>query len=362
MKKRGLLRTSLLFLILFLTGCSDKGSAEEYLGEQITTVKEKDFEKLSFLLEEGIEKSNEQYVLQFPTELKEPYLLFLQEAFRTVEFEAADAKKNGDSQYTVRLSYRPLDIAASTQIVTNQFLDSLDSSDLQAAVSALLESSKSALKENSHYSEKTYTTLSIDKTDDGFRITDSEFKALLSQTLKEYMSPYNSVCELLNAQDLLKSYLDASFKGDAVQFAKHTGKTEREALAWYNDGSFAPSSDMAPAYEEQYTDALKALLKQCVYTVGIPKKETGIYNYTVNVEVTPNNSLLKVLDDWRKGAYYSEEEVDKALIELIKKYAETPSYGEKTAVTVSLNLNSIAEAGNEGAELTELARTILPIP
>lgn len=362
MKKRGLLRTSLLFLILFLTGCSDKDSAEEYLGEQITTVKEKDSRQLNFLLEEGIEKSNGQYVLQFPNELKEPYLLFLQEALRTVEFEAADAKRNGGSQYTVRLSYRPLDIAASTQSVTNQFLDSLDSSDLQAAVSALLESSKSALKENPHYSEKTYTTLSIDKTDDGFRITESEFKALLSQTLKEYMSPYNSVCELLNARDLLKSYLDASFKGDVAQFAKHTGKTEREALAWYNDGTFAPSSDMASAYKEQYADALKALLKQCVYTVRIPKKEAGIYSYTVDVEVTPNNSLLKVLDDWKTGVYYSEEEVDRSLIELIKKYAETPSYGEKTVVTVPLNLTSIMEAGNEGAELTELARTILPIP
>ena len=70
MMKRRFLLPLTLFLLFLLTGCADKNSADKYLGEQITMIKEKDSGKLSRLLEEGIEESNKNYTLQFPDDTK----------------------------------------------------------------------------------------------------------------------------------------------------------------------------------------------------------------------------------------------------------------------------------------------------
>lgn len=125
MKKRLFLSTFTAFLLLILTGCTDKNSADKYFGEQITSIKETNPEKLSFLLEDGIEESNSLYVLEFPEELKEAYLSFLQEAFKTVKFEVTDAKKNGKGAFTVQVSYTPLDIAAAAKETDETFLSTL---------------------------------------------------------------------------------------------------------------------------------------------------------------------------------------------------------------------------------------------
>lgn len=362
MRKRQFLFTLTLLLSFILAGCSDKDSADQYFGEQITSIKETDAEKLSFLLEDGVEESNSQYILQFPEELRASYLSFLQEAFKTIEFEMTSAKKNGEDGFTVQVSYTPLDVTATLQTATEEYLSSLASSDLTGEVTALLNNAKAVLKETPHFKEKTYATVAVTRKGDGFSIKEEDLHTFLSRTVTGYMDPYNSICELLDAQDFLKAYLDASFKGEVTQFAKHAEMTEEEALAWYEEDVFTPPDDMAPAYTERYTAALKTLLKQCVYTVGIPKKENGIFNYTVDVAVTPNNSLTNVFSEWNSGTYYSEDEVDRTLVELMEQYAVAPVYGEKTTVSVQLNSLSIMEAGNDGAELTNLAETILAIP
>lgn len=45
----------------------------------------------------------ETYVLQFPDELKDSYLKFLQASFNAVEFEINGAKKIDDERYSVHL-------------------------------------------------------------------------------------------------------------------------------------------------------------------------------------------------------------------------------------------------------------------
>ena len=84
--------------LLLLAGCGGK-SADQYVGEQITAMKEEDPGAFTFLLEQGITESNALYTLQFPQELRTPTLDFLQEAFRTMEFEVTEAKEQSDSQY-----------------------------------------------------------------------------------------------------------------------------------------------------------------------------------------------------------------------------------------------------------------------
>ncbi len=362
MKKKLFLFTLTLLLPFILAGCGDKYSADQYLGEQITSIKESDAEKLNFLLEDGIEESNSLYILQFPDELKEPYLSFLQEAFKTIDFKIASAKKNGENAFTVQVSYTPLDLASTLRAADEEYLSSLASSDLTGEVTALLENAKTVLKEAPQFKEKTFATVAVDKKGEDFQIKEDELNTFLFHTMTGYMDPYNDICELLDAQDFLTAYLDASFKGEVTQFVKHTDMTEEEALAWYEKDVFTPPDDMTPAYTERYVTALKALLRQCVYTVGIPKKESGVYNYTVDVTVTPNTSLENVFSEWNGGTYYSEDEVDRTLVELMEQYAASPVYGEETTVNIELNSLSIMEAGNDGASLTRLAGIILVMP
>lgn len=362
MKRKLFLFTLTLLLPFILAGCGDKYSADQYLGEQITAIKESDAERLNFLLEDGIEESNKLYILQFPDELREPYLSFLQEAFKTIDFKIASAKKNGKNTFTVQVSYTPLDLTSTLQAADEEYLASLASSDLTGEVTALLEHTKAVLKKSPQFKEKTYATVSVEKKGENFQIKEDEMNTFLSHIMTGYMEPYNGVCDLLDAQDFLTAYLDASFKGEVTQFVKHTDMTEEEALAWYEQDVFTPPDDMSPAYTERYITALKTLLKQCIYTVGIPKKESGIYNYTVDVTVTPNTSLKNVFSEWNNGTYYSEDEVDRTLVELMEQYAASPVYGEETTVNIELNSLSIMEAGNDGAALTKLAETIFVMP
>ncbi len=362
MTKRRFLLPLILFLVFLMTGCKDKDSAGKCLGEQITSIKEKDSEKLAFLLDKGIQESDRKYTLKFPEELKDTYLTFLQEALQTVRFQVSEAKRNGKDEFTVQVHYTPVDISSTTMDVSDAFVSSLSSSDLNAEASSLLEKAKKALKESPCFTKKTYTILTVNKTEDSFQVREEDLKKLLSRAIDTYMAPYDRICELLDARDFLTAYLDASFKGDVTRFALHTKQTEAEALAWYDSEAFLPAADLSSDHQKRYTAAMKELLKQCKYSVGIPKKEDGVYNYTVDVTVTPNKSLKDLLSEWKKGTYDSEDDVNQALVELLEKYAAAPTYGKETVVTIQLNSASLMNAGQDGAEITRLAREILPIP
>lgn len=350
-----------LFLILAFSGCGGE-SADQYAGEQITAMKEEDTSSFALLLDQGIEESNAVYTLQFPEELRDPSLDFLQSAFGTMDFEVAKADKQSDGQYTVNISFTPIDISATTQAAREAHLAAMASTDLTAETTALFEACGTALQDEPQYLDEVLVSLAVEETDDGFSIPEDQMKAFLQEALPGYMEPYDAVCEILDAQDFLKSYLDASFKGEVTQFALHTGRTEEEALAWYEADVFDPPSDLTAAYHDRYSAALKEIMKQCQYTVGIPKKEAGIYNYTVDVTVIPNNSILETFQKIGNGTYYSIEAVSKDLVETMEAYTTSPAYGEETTLSVSLNMSEMLAAGDAESAFTNLALTILPMP
>ena len=176
------------------------------------------------------------------------------------------------------------------------------------------------------------------------------------------MEPYDQVCDILDCYDFVKAYLDASFKGEVSRFALHTDRTEEEALEWYEADVFDPPSDLSEDYVSRYKDALKSMLKQCKYTVGIPKKETGLYSYTVDIKTTPNTSLTSAYSEFEGGTYYSIEEVSSGLVTAMEKYAAEPTFGEETSMTISFNASSMLTAGNDNSGLSTLAATIFAIP
>lgn len=359
MRKMILWVTGTLLLAFVLGGCSGKKSADAYVGEQITKLKEDSAEGLSTILEEGIAESNETYILQFPEELKEPYLEFLQASFKNIKFEVQKAKKTGDGRFSVLVGFTPLNIGNTTQDARDLYLTSVASNNLTVEVGELLDQLKDVVADSPVFDSETFVTIEVEKDGEGFQAKDEDMQELCRQAFENYMAPYDSVCEILNVQDFLKAYLDASYKGEVTQFAKHTDRTEEEAAAWYEEGAFDAPYDLSSSYVDRYKAALKDIVRQCQYTVGIPKKESGIYNYTIDVTVVPNNSLADAMAELQSGTYYSVDAVSQGLVEILEKYAAAPSFGEETVVTVALNLDALFNADANDSELSKLADTIL---
>ncbi len=357
MKKRGLLLLIAMITALSATGCSDEDTATQDAGEQISIMKEEDVRPFTSFLEEGIAESNDSYVLQFPGELQKPYLTFLQKAFGKITFEMSSAGDDGEDISSVLVSFTPLDIAATTKDTTEEYLDSMSSPDLAEETAALLGECEDALEESPVYKEETHLTLEAQKSDESYTLKEDAVTELLSMSLTGYMEPYNSVCEILDERDALQSYLDAQLKGEFGQFTRHTGKTEEEAAAWYDSGTFDAPEGMDSSYADRYRAALQELLKKCQYTIGIPKKADDPYSYTVDVTVVPNVSLINLSSDLSNSTFATEEEVDQTFIALLEKYAAEPAYGEETTVNVSFGLDFFSESNED---ITKLTQTILP--
>ena len=204
-------------------------------------MKEEDTASFALLLDQGIEESNSLYTLQFPKELRDPALCFLQDAFQTMDFEVSKADEQSDGQYSVNITFTPIDIDAATQAAREAHLASMASADHDCWKPPLfLRKAAKRLQDSPQYLDEVLVSLNVEETDDGFSISDEQMKSFLQEALSGYMKPYDSICEILDAQDFLKSYLDASFKGEVTQFALHTGRTEEEALAWYEADVFDP--------------------------------------------------------------------------------------------------------------------------
>ena len=354
---------------MLLTGCGGQ-SADEYLGEQITALKEKDTDRFESLLENELAESMDvnTYTLTFPDELKEPYLKFLQKAFSSVTFEVASADKKENGNYSVQVVFTPLDVSKTTNDTNLSYIDSMQGTDLAEEVSALIKKDEAVIKDTPEYGEEVTTELEVKKKGESYSVSDKELEKLIATAVVNGMAPYDSVCCVLDARDYLQSYLDASFKGDFTQFMKQTDRTEEEAQAWYEgDGIFAPPDDLVPQYNERCTAAFKNIYKSCKYSVGVPRRKGGapvsqMYNYTVDVTFSPNNSIIKASEEFFSRSFYSMEEASAAYVEIFEKYAASPAYGDETTMTIDLSLSSILATQEESGDLYDLCNAICPVP
>ncbi len=362
MKKTTTLLLGIICAVLFLlSGCKGQ-SADEYAGETITSLKEGDVSSFSILLESGLSDGSEDFVLSCPEEIKKPYLEFLQDAFSSISFQVASAKERSDGIYSVSITYTPIDLGETVRDANEEAAKNPPSSDFTETMLAVLETDSDILKNAPVSGKETTTQLKVTQTEDGFSIAEEDLQSFLESALLGFMDPYNTFCELYDMRDFLMSYLDASFKGEIAQFALHTGRTEEEAYEWYQTETFDPPEDLSQAYIPRYQEALKTIMKQCVYSVGTPRKGTGLFSYQIEVTVTPNNSLADAFHEFEQGTYYSIEEVSAGLVASLEKYAAAPTYGTKTTVTVPINMDTLMNADQEDSDLASLAVTILPLP
>lgn len=359
MKPRILLCCAVLLTAVATFGCGGQ-SADQYAGDRITELKEGDPSVFNDLLEQGIKTSNTTYVLDFPEDLKETYLEFLQTSFSSMKFEVEGAKEKMDGVYAVNVSFTPVDFQNTLQKTNDEILTNPNSADFTETALFMIKADKEQMHSDPVFTDKTTFELMVSESDSGFSIHDTHFMDFLNACMNDYMSPYNSCCDLYEIQDFIKSYLDASFKGEVTQFALHVGFSEEEALAWYESDVFDIPEGFNPAYEDRYRAALQSIMKQCRYTMGIPRKESEPSHYQVDVAVTPNNSLTDTFSEYSSQTYYSLDEASAALVEILERYAASPSYGEETMVTIPVNENSLIDTETEESDLTRLVYTILP--
>lgn len=363
MKKKllAMLLTSCLACTILLSGCSDN-SAGNYVGEKITSLKGTDTASFTPLLEAGIKDSNEQFVLQFPEELRDTYLQFLQDAFSSVSFEASAAKKKDSTHYAVDLTFSPIDLGKTVEASDEDYLAQMTNTDFLTDMKELLKEDAAVLKEAPVYKDSVNMTIDIRKKDDGYTISEKTIHALLKASVKNYMTPYNNACEVLDTRDFFQSYLDASFKGEFTQFTKHTQKTAEEAQAWY-DASFSDvPAELSDEQKGRYMNALKSIMKQCKYELQIPRKNDGIFDYSIDVTYSPNNSLVEAMNALKSGTYYSVYEATDAAIQLLETHVATPVFGTETTTTVNLNFNTLMTSGEPDSEMAALIDAICPTP
>lgn len=356
-----ILAAAILGVGVVVSGCS-KEPQEDVEGMILNSIKTEP-EDFSELLEKGIGKMNGEdgFILQFPEELKEPYLEFLNTAFLSIKLEVSSVDEKEDGNYSARMSFAPLDLQENLETETQSYMTSMQSTDLTEAVAALLEKDAVALKDVAESPDIKVLDIQVTK-EDSYSVSEEDIQELIKASLVNYMSPYETVTEVLDTRDFLQSYLDAIYKGEFAQFMKHTGMTEEEAREWYEgEGRFSPPEDIDQQYSERCTAAYKSIFRQSKYQVGIPRKVEEVFHYMMEVTVTPNLSLENVGNEFTSGTYNDINSASAALVESLEKYAAAPSYGEETAITVDLNLSSLL-AGDEDSDLYRLVSEICPIP
>lgn len=128
----------------------------------------------------------------------------------------------------------------------------------------LLEKATEAVKSSPSYEGSTQLTLEVKKSKDGYSLDDEQLQKLFSATMDNIMAPYDSVCEILDAQDYLTSCLNALFKNDVAEYAKHTGEDESSVQSQLESSMYAPPEELSASYTEQVTAAaLKAICNNC---------------------------------------------------------------------------------------------------
>ena len=112
----------------------------------------------------------------------------------------------------MQLTFTPLDIEATTKNTCEKYSPAISSTDLNAEMTKLLEKATEAVKSSPSYENSTQLTLEVKKSKDGYSLDDEQLQKLFSATMDNIMAPYDSVCEILDAQDYLTSCLNALFK------------------------------------------------------------------------------------------------------------------------------------------------------
>lgn len=359
-KWTALLTGALLIGLTAVSGCGKKESADDYLGQLIEDAKENG-EALAGVLEDGTAdvKEKQNFVIDFPEELKEPYQKFLQEALNQVQFEMNKPKKESEDVYQVRVTYAPIDIEAVTEAENTEFVKKISSVEFASEAEKLLKKDIGLL-ESAGNQQKKSQTIQVSRTDGGLSVDEEDMKALIKDALQGYMAPYTAVANVFDMRDYIQAYLDASLKSETERFRQHVGYTEEEAAKWYED-SYAEFriDELSEEQNNRYINAVKAMHHSCQYSVGVVR-ENSLTEYEIDITTTPNISFLDAMNEFQARTYYSQAEINESFVKDCENHAAAPSYGEETTVTIVWNSLNMFSNQVEDPEAMKMIETIMP--
>ncbi len=358
MRKRAAAFMLAIAAALFFAGCGDAEKVTEQVGKEITEIKE-DHDRLTELLDAGTASRQEEFTIAFPENAKEEYLKLLQTALKKVEFKAEAAESNGENGYRVKMNFKPLDMKAVLEAADIAYAENMQSADFQAELKNVVIQDISLL-EDPVYKEETWEYVEVKKSGDKLEVSSEDMLILLQKALPGYMNSYNIIARAFDRQDFLKAYMDAMFKGEIDRYCEHTGMTDEEVMAWYEE-AFEEIDGIGLSEEQnmRVEAALKTIMANCNYTVGIPRRESE-YSYIVEVDVVPNLSLQKAMEELEGGTYYSEAQVKEEAVNIYEKYAAEPVYGDAVTTSVTVNIQELAGSMNEESQFMQFMRIILP--
>lgn len=355
---------AIVLFILALTGCEKRPSPKEYLQSEIKKVKTGKSDIYEKILEEELELEDGQ---AFPEELKEGYLVFLKEAYSHMKYEITEVEDKGKNQYRVIVSVEPLDLKATVQDITQEYLANMQSANLTTETKEVLALNQEEL-ERSKYTDKLEIPVRMDWEQKKYTINEFDFSALVSAAVANKLAPYQMVEEVFDIQKYVEACLDADFKGEFDEYTRQTGLTKEEAEAQRNEGLWDSELESQLNFTEEekgrFTEALKGFLASVSYEVGIPRKVEDNH-YTVEITYTPNLSLKKCMDEAMaavtSGAITSMDALKQEYLTSMESYVNAGEYGEQAAATVNVvpgddNRLQIAEE-----DLENLYSAILPV-
>lgn len=367
-KLRKFLVLSLLcgLAITALTGCKKREPADSYIKAELEKIQKGKHEKQEEMLNEILSadlKTNA--IEEFPEELKEEYLAFLNEACGHVKYSVREEKKQ-QNEYKVTVDIEPLDIRATTYDAVSEYMNTAKAENLTDEMREILKLSTEKLSEPV-YAEKLTASFRLSYKDGAYRQKEGELLTAVKVMLVNVSAPYVQAAGSVDMKAYVKSCQDAMFKGDYTEYARQTGMTEEEAQSEIDamfDQAVPGDVNFTDAQRTRYVEALKKIMANTVYEVGdIRQSDTA--TYTVNISYTPNLALKKCFEELlanaQNGVYSSESQMIEGLLALMEKHAAEPVNGEPSEMTVTVARNDAWEMQIEDADSEALFMAMLPV-
>lgn len=349
-----------------LAGCKKREPADAYVKEELEKIQKGEHKELDEMLGKMLDEDlNSNAAEDFPEELKEEYLSFLKEACGHIKYSVREEKKQ-QNEYKVTVDIEPIDIQATTHDAIAEYMNTAKAESITDEMPEILKLSKEKLSEPVYASSLT-ASFRLSYKDGTYKPRENELYTAVKVMMVNVSSPYVQAAGSIDIKSYVKACQDAIFKGDYVEYARHTGITEEEALKEleeiYNQ-ALPTGVDLTDSQETRYISALRKIMANTVYEIGnIEQLDSN--NYTAVVHYTPNLALKQAMEDLtangQKGVYTSEAQVIEGMISLMEKHAETQVNGEPTEMCISIIRNSSWEMQIDDNDAAELFQEMLPV-
>ena len=354
-----------IFLIIALAG-GQREEIDTYLMEQIG----KEIKNTVYfreVLEVGIEECNEQsiYRIGFPKEAKSYYSSFLRMIGRAAKYQVGESEQGEDGSYHVEIFVTPVDMQKTLQKRNNEYAAAMNQEEYAEAIKEMLQMNKELL-DTPIMGEQTAIMVTLTQTKKGWHLEKEELYKIIDAALIGYMKPYTTVARAFHTRACLQAYLDLGLKGETALYSWIFEETEDKAIQFY-ESVFVGNElflgwDLSEEQKERGKVAAKRIYKNSSYFLKAASiEEDG--NCSIQIRIYPNTSFREAGKELEtkaeNGEYIDMSDVAEGLIQLLEKYAQSPTYEDEIEMTISVNYLLAAKKQGDGSWWSELENTMI---